>query len=279
MDDYEKYFFDLNGYIVLDEVLSPEEVARCNEAIDHNRDHLSDAKSRRAHGGTGLSGGSEPLAGKNMRRDFHDCLSWPKPWCDPFRAMLGHPRIMPYLEQIMSNPFLFTSLEGFVMDPDTGGGILHGGGVYQPHVWYRFTQGRMKDGHTAVCFVLADSKPGDGGFACIPGSHKANYPLPGASGGPESYGYHTSDVARMERDIGVVKEMPFKAGSVLIFTESLTHGTLPWKADHERQVVFFRYCPVQAGAFRSHFSEDLKDDLDDFTPEQQAVLIHPDTRE
>ena len=72
--------------------------------------------------------------------------------------------------------------------------------------------------------------------------------------------------------------MPFKAGSVLIFTESLTHGTLPWKADHERQVVFFRYSPVQAGAFRSHFSEDLKDDLDDFTPEQQAVLIHPDTR-
>ena len=62
----------------------------------------------------------------------------------------------------------------------------------------------MKDGHTAVYFVLSDSKPGDGGFACIPASHKANCPLPGDTGGPESYGYHTSNIAHLERDIGVV---------------------------------------------------------------------------
>ena len=28
---------------------------------------------------------------------------------------------------------------------------------------------------------------------------------------------------------------------MVIFTEALTHGTLPWAADHQRRVALFRY--------------------------------------
>ena len=35
MTDDELYLFDLNGYIVVEGVLSIDEVAWCNEAIDH----------------------------------------------------------------------------------------------------------------------------------------------------------------------------------------------------------------------------------------------------
>ena len=37
MTDDELYLFDLNGYIVVEGVLSIDEVARCNEAIDHRQ--------------------------------------------------------------------------------------------------------------------------------------------------------------------------------------------------------------------------------------------------
>jgi hypothetical protein len=34
-----------------------------------------------------------------------------------------------------------------------------------------------------------------------------------------------------------------KAGSVLIFTEALTHCTIPWTAPVERRAVLFKYSP------------------------------------
>ena len=38
MTDDEKYFFDLNGYLVLRDVVDPDTIRRCNEAIDHYDD-------------------------------------------------------------------------------------------------------------------------------------------------------------------------------------------------------------------------------------------------
>ena len=40
MDIYEKYFFDVNGYLVVEDILSADQVAALNEAIDHNRDRI-----------------------------------------------------------------------------------------------------------------------------------------------------------------------------------------------------------------------------------------------
>ena len=38
MNNDEKYLFDLNGYLVIEDVLTPDEVARANEAIDRHQD-------------------------------------------------------------------------------------------------------------------------------------------------------------------------------------------------------------------------------------------------
>ena len=40
MKEHEKYFFDVNGYLVVQKILSPELVAALNEAIDHNQDRV-----------------------------------------------------------------------------------------------------------------------------------------------------------------------------------------------------------------------------------------------
>lgn len=40
MDEDEKYFFDINGYIVVRGVLKAEEIAAANAAIDHYAQHI-----------------------------------------------------------------------------------------------------------------------------------------------------------------------------------------------------------------------------------------------
>jgi ectoine hydroxylase-related dioxygenase (phytanoyl-CoA dioxygenase family) len=113
-----------------------------------------------------------------------------------------------------------------VMAPNTSGLGLHGGGTpWDPAQYYAHRGGRMYNGLTTATWSLVDTRPSEGGFCCIPGSHKANERLP--SEVPGSW----------------IKEVPQPAGSVLIFTEALTHGTIRWTAPYERRAVLFKYSP------------------------------------
>ena len=46
--------------------------------------------------------------------------------------------------------------------------------------FYRYSNGRFFNGLVAVAFELDDVQASDGGFACVPGSHKSNIGLPAA---------------------------------------------------------------------------------------------------
>ena len=115
---------------------------------------------------------------------------------------------------------------------------------------------------TVVSWALTDVGPGDGGFACIPGSHKSNYPPP-------------PGVSRLEKDIGVVRHVVAPAGSAIIFTEALTHGTLPWNADHERRSILYKYSPGPLAYAKRYVPEGIDEVLDEFTPPQRAILEPP----
>ena len=87
MNEHEKYLFDLNGYIVVENVLTPDEVALCNEAIDHHSESI-----RERVGELSLSGGSDALEGITGRGDLGGMLGWEKPWCEPFRRYACPPQ-------------------------------------------------------------------------------------------------------------------------------------------------------------------------------------------
>jgi hypothetical protein len=40
-----------------------------------------------------------------------------------------------------------------------------------------------------------------------------------------------------------VLQVPQTAGSAVMFTEALTHGTWPWNSDHERRSLLYKYSP------------------------------------
>jgi Protein involved in biosynthesis of mitomycin antibiotics/polyketide fumonisin len=82
----------------------------------------------------------------------------------------------------------------------------------------------MWNGLLSFSWALTDAVPGDGGFGCIPGSHRAEEPLPA---GAED----------------MVVEVPQRAGSLLVFTEALVHCTVPWTGAADRLSLLYKYSP------------------------------------
>jgi hypothetical protein len=208
LSPHQRYLFDLRGYLVLDRVLPASQVERLNEIID-----------------------AQPMApaGASIesQRFGHQFLTW-----DPaLRALLNHADLLPLLKDLLGDGFRLDHSYGIVMAPGTAGLDLHGGGTpFDPAQYYLHRDGRLRTGLTTVMWSLVDSRPGDGGFCCVPGSHKSNEPLPrGVS------------VSRPDPDF--VREVPLSRGSAVIFTEALTHGTLPWTAPWLRRLLVFKYSP------------------------------------
>jgi hypothetical protein len=266
MTKYEHYLFDLNGYLVMENMLSPELIRALNEAIDHHKDRVHIRGSREALDGRSEAVGgraSDALKGTHGRGDFGGFLTWNPPWCRPFRELIALPAALRYMIGTIGDAFRLDSVDGITMTAGSEGFVLHGGGTPQRHImgrpfFFRFEDGRMHNGLMAISYALTDVGPEDGGFVCVPGSHKANYPCP-------------LEVRRLEMDLGCVKHIQMKAGSGIIFTETLTHGTLPWKGNHERRALIYRYTPavVRVGNLGDC---GFKDEM---TPLQRALIEPP----
>ena len=63
-----------------------------------------------------------------------------------------------------------------------------------------------------------------------------------------------------------------KAGDVVIFTEALTHGTLPWRAGHPRRSILIKYSPGHLSWGRGRYSDDLRQKMES---EDQRLMLEP----
>ena len=265
MNDDERYLFDLNGFIVIEALLSDAEVGRCNEYIEHQ----IDSGIAEFEEGAVLSGGSPAMAGTSSRLGLTgDILAWERPYCEPFRDLIAHPRLTPYLETILEEGFRVDAGPGIMAtDPGAEGHTLHGGGVERHNFSeaYFFKNDRIYSGMIVVEIAFADEGPDDGGLALVPGSHKANLPTPPALRRGENYTEH-------------IRKVPVKAGDATIFTETAPHGALPWRAAHQRRFMLTRYSP---GFIAYHGLKQQLTDPDyfaDLTAPQKAVLASPHYR-
>jgi ectoine hydroxylase-related dioxygenase (phytanoyl-CoA dioxygenase family) len=262
MSDEEKYFFDLTGYLVVENALTPAEVTACNDALDHYRERIKPREREKS-----LAGGSTALEARSGRLELTGMLAWERPWCEPFRKLLVHPQIVGRLNEMSGKgfrldhgPLLIGAEEG------TEGHTLHGAGEPWSHVVaYHHQNGRMYCAGVTVAWQLADVNAGDGGFALVPGSHKANYPVP-------------RGVRTVESDMGLVYQPVMPAGSVLFFMECATHGTLPWKGKGPRRSVLYKYASRHVSRASG---PDGKPDhrwgewVSDLTEEERAVMFGP----
>lgn len=261
----EKYFFDLTGYLVVRGVLSAEEVGECNRAIDRFADQI--APPRHLPQGVGLARDSKSLQGKKGRPELTGMLSWPPPWREPFRRLLVHPVVVSRLNEMCGKGFRLDHGPGFIGgEKGTEGHKLHGSGEpFTPGIWYHQQNGQIFCGGVTVAWQLADVNDGDGGFAIVPGSHKTEEPTP-------------EGVKTVDEDLRVVVQPVMKAGDVLFFAETATHGTLPWQGEHQRRSVLYKYASRAAvRAIGRHFEPEKRfgEWTKELTPEQRAVLYGP----
>ena len=193
----------LRPVIVVENALSPEEVAACNAAIDASWD----AEYIDGGGDTHpcRSGGHQSRAFFEMR----GMLEWDKPHCLAFRNLLGHRSMVPYMNELLAPgwrmdhaPFVICG-DGRreLTDEDRTnrvdrasvqtqervergniGGFVHGH-VWDPDYRYRYANDVMRAGQLAAVFQLTEMQEGWGGFGLVPGSespcaYPSRLPLP-----------------------------------------------------------------------------------------------------
>ena len=205
------------------------------------------------------------------RPTMHDLLQLERPYCDPFRQMLAHPAVVLRLNPMCGSgfrldhgPLLISGVKG------TEGLTMHGAGEpHRPHVAYNHQNGHSYCGGVTVSWQLADVNPDDGGFVCVPGSHKTGYPMP-------------SGVRTCDDDMGTVVQPVMRAGDVLFFMDGAqTHGTRPWQSERPRRSVLYKYASrssVRGGPAKELAPPEIywgEDVVADMTDEQRAVMFGP----
>jgi len=243
MSPEEKFMFDLEGYLVVRGVLDAAEVERLNG--------LADEVWPGEYGD------------KNMRS-----TSPVSRWGTDFLNLIDHPRLVPYQLELLGPKFRLDHDYSIFMradDKGEGGGGLHGGPQGGVHLeadhWYRYHDGVMRNGLMVFTYCLSDAKAGDGGFACVPGSHKSNFVqhMPAA-------------VRTFKKPAHYVAQPPVEAGDVIIFTEALVHGTQPWKGKQERRSLLYKFSPGHS-AWRQDYYEPK--DYPGISEQQQRIMAPP----
>jgi len=229
MTDAERYSFDLQGFMVRRGALTSSEVRLLRLAV-----------VELGLGRAGASIQSQRFNG-HLGRDA------------AFRNLLDHPAVLEVVLELCGPNARLDHAYGIIMAPGSAGLSLHGGGTpHDPAQYYRVEGGRMFNGLLAVQWALVDHRPGEGGFGCIPGSHKANFALP-------------RDV-----DPALVAEVALAAGDFVVFSEALTHCTIPWRGAGERLSLLYKYSPGHVAWGPDY--EDLKS-LAPLTTERQRRLL------
>ena len=184
MSPEELYAFDLNGYLVIEDAIDPQLLSDITPVIDD---------------------WEKKCALNNDKRN----QKIP-------RIILEHPLFLeiamsPAVVSRVVNCVQFPRLKSTWLDfkAQNGGIGYHANHTPYDPVDAYYWQGQIFANLITVCYALGDIPVDGAALDVIPGSHKANYPLP------------TDPVALKS----LRKKLPLRKGSALIFSHDMNHGS------------------------------------------------------
>ncbi len=232
LSDRERFELDVRGFLVRRGVLGARDLSALTAAVDALR----------------LPPARDTIQSQRFRDHLHTSPA--------FVALLDHPAVIDVVLELCGPGARLDHAYGIVMSPGTSGLHLHGGAVPFDHAQFYVTAGgAISCGLVAAQWALVDHPPGAGGFCCVPGSHKAAFPSP-----------------PLALDDPMVVEVPMRAGDVVLFTEALTHGTLPWRGPGQRRTLLYKYSPGSSSWGRD---ERYDERLWPMLTERQRLLLEP----
>ena len=212
----QRYLFDTHGWLLVPGLLSEAEVKEMREYC--YRLH-SKPESLPEHDRSAVSG--------------------------PLERLTDHPFIVGFMNEFLAHPDLSSQdCYGFRMESSSLCVRPEGEGAPVPHngngLWrmpgdshnYHCLPGKANSGLTCVVWELNEVEHGGGGTLLLSGSHKAAFLAPESLQDPTASLWTT---------------YACPAGSLLIFAESTTHSTAPWKSvERDRVAIFSRYNHVNS---------------------------------
>ena len=266
MTEEEAYLFDLRGFIVVKNAVQPNQIDDLSRRLEAHR-----------------SSNPSPILGSDRTILDDDAGAWSAPSLlelgGAYLDLINLPTIAPYLTKLLGEHYRldhdYAKIDSKMPEREKTL-YLHGGGqgaggpadLVGPsdggQCFYRYSNGRFFNGLVAVAFELDDVQASDGGFACVPGSHKSNIGLPAAW-------RHSKTQAEVP---DFVQRVAAAAGDAIIFTEACAHGTVPWegKPGSERRTLFYKYCPHAVAWSPCYYNADNYPDL---SAEQRQLLMPP----
>ena len=259
IDAEEFFYWDLCGHLVIRDIMSADDLALANEAIDRFGADIVVGEEL-ARGSTALAGTGRPVLGK--------LLELPHPWCEPFRRMVAHPAVVHRLNWMAGSGFRCGQPSAFCAVKGTSGHSLHDSNEpLNPSRSYVYKNGRSFCEAVTVTWQLRDVTDADGGFACVPGSHKAQYRMP-------------AGVRSCDDDMGLVAHPTFRAGDVLFFMDGAqTHGALAWHSEVSRRGILIKYSSRnfnRSGGDLAHPDARWGDVVEGMSDAQLTVMRGPD---
>ncbi|MCZ6675620.1 MAG: phytanoyl-CoA dioxygenase family protein [Candidatus Poribacteria bacterium] len=218
MSEYEKFLFDLKGFLVIPGVLTEKEVRIVRE---HIKTYTENPESLPEHH-------RAPMAG-------------------PAEFIIDHPRVMGILQEMIDPRRERIRLESIFISSRSVENTSNqwrphvGGTNLDPSLTYRFHNGRIYSGMTRIVWELNEVKKGQGGTCLVPGSHKANLASAQEGNWPEE-----AD----DPDSGVWETYGCPPGSLVVFSEGVRHTGSQWtNPDNPRCAILMAYNHV---AVRHH---------------------------
>jgi hypothetical protein len=261
----EEYFFDLNGFIVLRNVLTSAHLTELNAILDNIKQLQPPLAPGEWYGGVHAHsyGGAE---GINLQQIYEAG--------EPFERLIDHPAWFAKVKHFVGGEGTFDWHHGplFIDEnfanlrgPGEAIGVHSGGYDGVTRCQFRYQNGRFHCGQINILMALSDIGPGDGATMVIPGSHKSNFTHPDM-GKHQMKGGEVRSVDGMEGAI----EVHLNAGDAILFVDAIAHGSAKRVNPGERRIVVYRYGPSW-GNFR-HPYQVSPEFLERLTPRRRKVV-------
>ena len=213
MDDVQRYMFDLQGFVVLKNVVPPARIARLKEILD-GLEQLPPARL------------PPHVVQSKPRTEKMLYLSNIVEAASEFHALIDVPEVIDVVREVSLSLFRLNHTYAIYHWKDAMSALHMAGTPIHPKASYMAKNGQIFSSLTKAVFPIANHTIEDGCFAIVPGSHKSEFVRP------------FSDDPLSHPGLVPVAAEP---GDAIVFTEAATHGSYKNISGLCRQSLFYCY--------------------------------------
>ena len=212
LSEEERYAFDVTGFLILDGLLTADQVREARSNLESVLSSPSPGVKRQQNGPE-----VELLNVVECGGVLEDAVA--------------SDRLVKVMEELIwGSQIRLVASRGIFREPGITGEITQGG-LADPRRYTRyrsFLEGEMRCLMVSCLIALDETANGDGSFCVIPASHKSNFPHP----------YPQADLEK----VTALKNLPLAAGSAVIFSESPSHA-MKASSSEEKLWLLYQYGP------------------------------------